>query len=92
MLDTSIVNVALPTIQADLTLDPTGLSWVVNAYVLTLGTATFTAIALSAGRPDDGMHAHSGFPAAFTVAALVALATAALGCTIARGPRRAGPE
>ena len=37
MLDTSIVNVALPSIQADLTLDPTGLSWVVNAYVLTFG-------------------------------------------------------
>ncbi|RYP86288.1 MFS transporter [Nocardioides guangzhouensis] len=37
MLDTSIVNVALPSIQADLTLGPTGLSWVVNAYVLTFG-------------------------------------------------------
>jgi EmrB/QacA subfamily drug resistance transporter len=37
MLDTSIVNVALPSIQADLTLSPTGLSWIVNAYVLTFG-------------------------------------------------------
>ncbi|MFC4786385.1 MFS transporter [Nocardioides sp. MAHUQ-72] len=37
MLDTSIVNVALPSIQADLTLSPTGLSWVVNAYVVTFG-------------------------------------------------------
>src|SRR5689334_3571534 len=37
MLDTSIVNVALPSIQADLGLSSTGLSWVVNAYVLTFG-------------------------------------------------------
>jgi len=37
MLDTSIVNVALPSIQADLGLSPTGLTWVVNAYVLTFG-------------------------------------------------------
>lgn len=37
MLDTSIVNVALPSIQADLGLDASALSWVVNAYVLTFG-------------------------------------------------------
>lgn len=37
MLDTSIVNVALPSIQADLMLSSTGLSWIVNAYVLTFG-------------------------------------------------------
>src|SRR5687768_10997675 len=37
MLDTSIVNVALPSIQADLGLSATALSWVVNAYVLAFG-------------------------------------------------------
>ena len=37
MLDTSIVNVALPSIQADLGLGAGALSWVVNAYVLTFG-------------------------------------------------------
>ena len=37
MLDTSIVNVALPSIQADLALSPRGLSWIVNAYVLAFG-------------------------------------------------------
>ncbi len=37
MLDTSIVNVALPSIQADLGLGATALTWVVNAYVLTFG-------------------------------------------------------
>ncbi len=40
-----------------------------------LGTATFTAIAFTAG---------NGFAAAFTAAAAVALGTAALGCTIVR--------
>lgn len=37
MLDTSIVNVALPSMQADLALAPGALAWVVNAYVLTFG-------------------------------------------------------
>jgi EmrB/QacA subfamily drug resistance transporter len=37
MLDTSIVNVALPSIQGDLALGPAGLAWVVNAYVLAFG-------------------------------------------------------
>lgn len=37
MLDRSIVIVALPSIQADLTLSASSLSWVVNAYVLTFG-------------------------------------------------------
>ena len=37
MLDTSIVNVALPSIQSDLALGPAGVAWVVNAYVLAFG-------------------------------------------------------
>jgi EmrB/QacA subfamily drug resistance transporter len=37
MLDTSIVNVALPSIQADLGLTAGGATWVVNAYILTFG-------------------------------------------------------
>jgi EmrB/QacA subfamily drug resistance transporter len=37
MLDASIVNVALPSIQADLGLRTSSLSWVVNAYVVTFG-------------------------------------------------------
>ncbi|WP_395695693.1 MFS transporter [Nocardioides sp.] len=37
MLDTSIVNVALPSIRADLGLGLSALSWVVNAYVLAFG-------------------------------------------------------
>ena len=37
MLDISIVNVALPSIQRDLGLNPVGAAWVVNSYVLTYG-------------------------------------------------------
>src|SRR4029079_3977719 len=37
VLDTTIVNVALPSIRADLGFSPTSLAWVVNAYVLTFG-------------------------------------------------------
>ncbi len=37
VLDTTIVNVALPSIQADLRFSETALVWVVNAYMLTFG-------------------------------------------------------
>ncbi|MES2951366.1 MAG: DHA2 family efflux MFS transporter permease subunit [Pseudomonadota bacterium] len=37
VLDTTIVNVALPSIQADLQFSETALVWVVNAYMLTFG-------------------------------------------------------
>ena len=37
VLDSSIVNVALPSIQADLGFSPAALAWVVNAYLLTFG-------------------------------------------------------
>ncbi len=37
VLDTTIVNVALPSIRADLHFSQTSLAWVVNAYMLTFG-------------------------------------------------------
>jgi EmrB/QacA subfamily drug resistance transporter len=37
VLDTTIVNVALPSIRADLSFTETSLVWVVNAYMLTFG-------------------------------------------------------
>ena len=37
VLDTTIVNVALPSIRASLGFSPVSLAWVVNAYVLTFG-------------------------------------------------------
>jgi len=37
VLDTTIVNVALPSIRGDLGFSPTSLAWVMNAYLLTFG-------------------------------------------------------
>ena len=37
VLDTTIVNVALPSIRSDLGFSETSLAWVVNAYLLTFG-------------------------------------------------------
>ena len=37
VLDTTIVNVALPSIREDLGFSPTSHAWVVNAYLLTFG-------------------------------------------------------
>ena len=48
MLDTSIVNVALPSIQKELEFGPAALSWVVNAYVL-----AFAGLLLLSGRAAD---------------------------------------
>lgn len=48
MLDVSIVNVALPSIQADLGTGAMALTWVVNAYALAFG-----GLLLLAGRLTD---------------------------------------
>src|SRR5688572_26536426 len=37
VIDTTIINVALPSIQADLAFSETALVWVVNAYMVTYG-------------------------------------------------------
>jgi EmrB/QacA subfamily drug resistance transporter len=37
VLDTTVVNVALPSMKADLAFSDSGLAWVVNAYMLTFG-------------------------------------------------------
>lgn len=42
VLDETVVSVALPAIQRDLHMSPTGLQWVVNAYLLAL--ASFVAV------------------------------------------------
>ena len=70
MLDTSIVNVALPSIQADLALSASSLSWVVNAYVLTFG-----GLLLLCGRLADQVGRKRMFTAGsalFTVGTLIA--------------------
>jgi EmrB/QacA subfamily drug resistance transporter len=48
MLDNTVVNVALPSIQSDLGISQSGLEWVVNAYALTFGV-----LLLSGGKLAD---------------------------------------
>jgi EmrB/QacA subfamily drug resistance transporter len=48
ILDVTVMNVALPRIQADLHFTPTGLSWVLNAYTLVFG-----GLLLLGGRAGD---------------------------------------
>ncbi|MFC2049340.1 MFS transporter [Chlamydiota bacterium] len=47
-LDTTVIPVALPSIQKELLFDPIGLVWIVNAYLLSL-----TALLLVGGRLCD---------------------------------------
>ncbi|MBD8870601.1 MFS transporter [Nocardioides donggukensis] len=73
MLDVSIVNVALPSIQADLTTGPVALTWVVNAYALAFG-----GLLLLAGRATDLLGRRRMFvvgSAVFTVGTLLAAAS-----------------
>src|SRR5690349_21871376 len=48
VLDATIVNVALPSIAGDLGFSASGLSWVVNAYLVAFG-----GLLLLAGRLGD---------------------------------------
>ncbi|WP_344406486.1 MFS transporter [Streptomyces longisporus] len=48
VLDVSVVNVALPSMRADLGLSPQGLQWVVNAYAI-----AFAGFMLLGGRAGD---------------------------------------
>ncbi|WP_431635860.1 DHA2 family efflux MFS transporter permease subunit [Dyella sp. KULCS107] len=69
VLDTTIVNVALPSIKADLGFSETALAWVVNAYMLTYG-----GFLLLAGRLGDLLGHRRVFLlglTAFTVASLL---------------------
>src|SRR5215471_17411807 len=69
ILDQTIVNVALPTIRADLGLSQSGLAWVVNGYMITFG-----GLLLLAGRLGDLLGRRRVFRlglAVFTLASLL---------------------
>jgi EmrB/QacA subfamily drug resistance transporter len=83
LLDVSIVNVALPSIRADLGLSSGGLQWVLSGYALTFGL-----LLVPAGRFGDARGRRNVFIvglAAFTVSSAAAgLATSALWLIVAR--------
>src|SRR5437879_5228268 len=77
VLDTTIVNVALPSIRGDLGFSQTSLAWVVNAYLLTFG-----GFLLLGGRLGDLFGHRRLFLAGIT---LFTLASAACGLADSQG-------
>jgi EmrB/QacA subfamily drug resistance transporter len=73
VLDGTIVNIALPSIQRDLGFTQSGLAWVVNAYVLTFG-----GFLLLGGRAADLIGRRAVF-----VAGLAIFTAASLACGLA---------
>ena len=84
ILDATVVNVALPSIQRDLEMSPADLQWVVNSYTLIFG-----GFLLLGGRAGDLIGRKRLFLAGivvFTVASLLnGLATSSEFLIIARG-------
>ncbi|MDQ3763883.1 MAG: DHA2 family efflux MFS transporter permease subunit [Actinomycetota bacterium] len=76
VLDTTIVNVALPSIRAELGFSETSLAWVLNVYLLTFG-----GFLLLAGRMGDFFGHRRVFLAGLTVFTLASLA-----CGLANSP------
>jgi EmrB/QacA subfamily drug resistance transporter len=73
VLDMTIVNVALPSIQADLGFSQSSLAWVVNAYLI-----AFAGLLLLAGRLGDLAGRRNVF-----LAGLGIFTVASLGCGLA---------
>lgn len=73
VLDNTVVNVALPSIEADLGFTPAGLAWVVNAYMIAFG-----GLLLLAGRLGDLIGSKRVF-----IAGLITFTGASLLCGVA---------
>ena len=78
---TMVIASAVPDAQAGMA---SGLAGSATQVGAALGTAMFTAIGMSVRPSGDGLLGAPGSTAAFTAAAVVAVATAALGWAIAR--------
>jgi MFS family permease len=74
VLDATIVNVALPSIQGDLGFSQSSLAWVVNAYLISFG-----GLLLLSGRLGDLLGRRSVF-----LAGLAVFTTASLVCGVAQ--------
>lgn len=77
LLDVSIVNIALPSIQHDLFFTTEALRWVINIY-----TITFGGLLLLGGRATDLFGQRRVF-----IAGTVLFAVASLGCALASTQR-----
>jgi EmrB/QacA subfamily drug resistance transporter len=76
LLDTTIVNVALPSVQDGLGASSSQLEWVVSGYLLALGLAL-----IPAGRIGDRVGHHKLY-----VAGLACFTVASLACGLAQDP------
>ncbi len=72
ILDVTVVNVALPSIQADLRFSPSGLAWVVDGYVLTAG-----GLLLLGGRLADLLGRRRMFLLGVTIFAIASVTSGA---------------
>src|SRR3981081_2447885 len=89
VLDATIVNIALPSIQRALQFSSTGLEWVINAYALTFGS-----LLLLRGRAGDLFGRRRMFVVGIVVFTLGSLAggfaTSATWLIVARGAQGIG--
>src|SRR5881227_208756 len=76
MLDNTVVNVALPSIQKDLHIGASELEWVFNAYALTFGV-----LLLTGGKLADLLGRRLIF-----IVGLVVFTGSSLACGLAKGP------
>jgi MFS family permease len=76
ILDVSVVNIALPTIQSDLGFSRSGLTWVVDGYVLVAGS-----LLLLGGRLGDVLGRRRMF-----LVGVVVFGVASLACGLAQDP------
>src|ERR671936_2501722 len=74
VLDATVVNVALPSIQSDLGFSQSGLAWVMNAYLIAFG-----GLLMLAGRLGDLISRRGIF-----LVGLAVFTTASLVCGIAQ--------
>jgi EmrB/QacA subfamily drug resistance transporter len=84
IMDTSIIGVALPDVQAELGFTPESLSWVFNAYVVAFG-----GLLLLGGRLSDLLGAKRIFTAGWAVLAAGSLAAGLAGSVEAEIAARA---
>ena len=80
MLDNTVVNVALPSIQTNLGFSQSNLAWVVNAYLIAFG-----GLLLLAGRLGDLIGRRRVF-----LAGLALFTTASLLCAVAQSQAAGG--
>jgi MFS family permease len=76
ILDGSVLNVALPSVQRDLGFSPAGLAWVANSYLVAFG-----GLLLLAGRLGDLVGRRQVF-----IAGLLVFSAASLACGLAWSP------